>query len=235
MNFWKNGDPNDVSEEARKERSYLWMARVFCLICVVTLITDFILYGALSSLKPLIRVQPFYITTQDKDKQIVQIVRPGPATLNSEILQESFIRQYLVARFGIGTDVDELERRWGPDGTIQWMSSDSVFSTFLRDDAMGLTQQAREAGLTRDVEILNVRRIPRADGQIFWQAEVRLSDMSRSSPVPLVTDWLVNLGIVLGRFRVGLSWDQRLKNPLGFVVENFSKKILGTTAKGETK
>ena len=233
MNFLKNGDPNDVSEEARKERSYLWMARVFCLICVVTLIADFILYGAVKSLMPLIRVQPFFITTQDKDKQIITIGRPHPSTLQSPVLQESFVRQYIVARFGIGTDVDELERRWGPDGTIQWMSSQSVYSTFLEDYATGLIRQSREAGLTRDVQILNVRHIPRASGELTWQAEVRVADMSRSAPDPQITDWLVDVGIQFGQFRRGLTWEQRLKNPLGFVVEKYAQKILSTTAKKE--
>ena len=59
---------NDISEEAVKERSYLWMARVFGLVCVVTLIADLILLSAIDSLRPLVRVQPFYIWTQDKDR-----------------------------------------------------------------------------------------------------------------------------------------------------------------------
>jgi len=231
MNLWKNGDPNDVSEEARKERSYLWMARVFCLICVVTLIADFILFAAVKSLMPLIRVQPFFITTQDKDKQIINIIRPNPGVLQSQTLQESFVRSYVAARFGIGTDIDELERRWGTDGSIQWMSSDSVYTTFLRDYAAGLIQQAKEVGLTRDVQILNVRHIPRANGELIWQAEVRISDMSRSSPEPQVTDWLVDMGIQFGQFNRRLTWEQRLKNPLGFRVEKYSQKILSTTAK----
>ena len=233
MKLWNNGDPNDVSEEARKERSYLWMARVFCLICVVTLITDFILYGALKSLMPLIRVQPFYITTQDKDQQVIQIIRPSPSELRSPVLQDSFVRQYIVARFGIGTDVEELERRWGPGGTLEWMSSTSVYETFLADYAAGLIKQAKEAGLTRDVDILNTHFVPRENGELIWQAEVMVSDMSRSSPVPKNTKWQVDLGIQFGQFRQGLSWGERLKNPLGFVVEKYSQKILSTTANKE--
>ena len=233
MGFFNIGNTNDVSEEARKERSYLWMARVFCLMCVVTLITDLILFSAVESLNPLVRVQPFYITTQAKDRQIVNIMRPHPALLNDRMLQESFVRQYIVARFGMGTDVSELERRWGVDGTIQWMSSDSVFTDFLRDYAAGLIQKSKEIGLTRDVDILNVRQIPRENGQIVWQAEVRATDMSRSTPDPQRTDWLVQLSIRFGQFRRGLTWEERLKNPLGFVVDMYSQKILSTTAKRE--
>lgn len=233
MSFRRADNQNDVSEEALKERSYLWMARVFGLICIVTLIANLILYSALDSLMPLVRVQPFFITTQDKDQQIIQIARPNPALLSSRQLQESFVRQYLVARMGIGSDTDELKRRWGTDGTVQWMSSDTVFTTFLRDYATGLIKLAEEEGLTRDVEILNVSEIPRQN-EILWQAEVRLIDRSRSAPEPQITELTVNMVVVFGALRNGLTWEQRLQNPLGFTVDAYSQRILKTTLKGDT-
>jgi type IV secretory pathway component VirB8 len=233
MSFRRADNQNDVSEEALKERSYLWMARVFGLICMVTFIANLILYSALDSLMPLVRVQPFFITTQDKDQQVIQIARPSPAQLSSKQLQESFVRQYLVARMGIGSDTDELKRRWGTDGTVQWMSSDSVFTTFLRDYATGLMKLADEEGLTRDVEILNVSEIPRQK-EILWRAEVRLIDRSRSAPEPQITEWTVDMRIVFGFLRHGLTWEKRLKNPLGFAVDGYAQRILNTTAKGDS-
>ena len=218
-------DQNDVSEEALKERSYLWMARAFGLICVVTLIADIILFTALNSLQPLVRVQPFYITTQDKDRQIVNIVRPNTATLSSRVLQESFVRQYLVARLGIGTDVEELKRRWGINGTIQWMSETSVYNTFLRDFATNLIKMAEEEGLTRDVNILNTRLIPREDGKIYWQAEVQLIDLTRSAPDRQVVEWTIDMTIQFGRLGNNIQWGERLQNPLGFMVTSYAQKI----------
>jgi len=226
--FQKKEEQLDVSAEAKKERSYLWMARVFCLICVVTLITDLILLSAVKSLLPLVRVQPFFIVTQDKDDQIIKIEHPGRSFMNSRILQESFVRQYILARFLIGTDVEELERRWGTDGTVQWMSEESVFNVFNVDYAAGLIKEARENGLTRDVNILNLSRDPREDGQIVWVAEVRLKDMSRSTPEPKITDWKVTMVIDFGRFKNNLTWQERLKNPLGFIVLGWGQKNLTT-------
>lgn len=233
MIFRRGVGQNDVSEEALKERSYLWMARAFGLICIVTLIANLILYSALDSLMPLVRVQPFFITTQDKDQQIIEIIRPNSRVLSSKQLQESFVRQYLVARLGIGSDTEELKRRWGIDGTIQWMSSDSVFTVFLRDYATGLIAQAESEGLTRDVEILNVSEIPRQN-EVLWRAEVRLTDRSRSSPIPQITEWTIDMRIVFGVLRNGLTYDQRLQNPLGFTVNGYAQRIIKTTAKGNS-
>ena len=230
--FQKKEEQLDTSAEARKERSYLWMARVFCLICVVTFITDLILLSAVQSLLPLVRVQPFFIVTQDKDKQIIQVTRPNRASLSSKVLQESFVRQYILARFLIGTDVDELERRWGTDGTVQWMSENAVFDEFNVRYAAGLTKEAKENGLTRDVNILNVRLDPREDGQLVWVAEVRLKDMSRTTPQPKITDLQVTMIIEFGKFKKNLSWEQRLKNPLGFVIKGWGQKDLTLRERG---
>ena len=225
MPFFKQKEEQlDASAEAKKERSYLWMARVFCLVCVVTLLTDFILLAAVKSLLPLVRVQPFYITTQDKDKQIVKIIRPPQSTLSSDVLQQSFVRQYLLARYLIGTDVAELNRRWGRDGTIQWMSSPLEFEKFNRR-AEGLFRLVDEDGLTQDVDILNVRQIPR-NGQIIWEATIRLTEMRRTVPAPRSNDWLIQMRIEFGNFREGLTWEERLKNPLGFQVVDFSEQDL---------
>ena len=231
--FQKKEEQLDASAEAKKERSYLWMARVFCLICVVTFITDLILLSAVQSLLPLVRVQPFFIVTQDKDKQIIQVTRPNRAFLSSKVLQESFVRQYILARFLIGTDVGELERRWGTDGTVQWMSSTTVFDEFNIRFAAGLIKEAKENGLTRDVSILNVRLDPREDGQVVWVAEVRVKDMSRTLPKPEITDWQVTMIINFGEFRKGLLWEQRLKNPLGFVVKGWGQRNLTLREQGE--
>lgn len=231
MKFPGQNGQNDVSEEAVKERSYLWMARVFGLVCVVTLVADLILLSAIDSLRPLVRVQPFYIWSQDKDKQIVRIVRPPSKMLNSKVLQEAFVREYLLARLGIGSDVAELKRRWEQEGSVQWMSSDSVYITFLNDYARGLIKMAEEEGLTRDVRLNNVREIPRNDNQIIWNAEVTLIDRSRSMPEPEETTWLVEMRIRFGQLRKGITWDQRLQNPLGFQVDGYAQRILSTTIK----
>ena len=234
MQFFKRKEEQlDVSAEARKERSYLWMARVFCLICVVTFITDLILLSALKSLLPLVRVQPFFIVTQDKNDQTIRIERPSRAILKSDVLQRSFVRQYILARLFIGTDVDELDRRWGTDGTVQWMSSETVFNVFNENYAAGLIQEARESGLTRDVTILNLRRDPREDGQVVWIAEVRLKDMSRATPEPKITDLQVTMIINFGLFREKLTWKERLKNPLGFTVLDWGQKDLTMREKME--
>lgn len=211
----------DVSEEAATERRYLWMARTFALVAVVSFLSSLILLIALTSLLPIVRVQPFYLTTLNKEQQVIRVVRPNFKDIDMQLLTEAFIRQYLLARLTINTNIPELERRWGIDGTVNWMSSAVVFNEF-RQDAESLMSQARKDGLIRHVKILNI--VPyrtEKDKSTVWLAEIELTDMKIGDTEPTVSKWMATLRIQFFPNRQGLTWDKRLKNPLGFTVISF--------------
>lgn len=211
----------DISEEAVTERRYLWMARTFALVAVVSFMSTLILVIALFSLLPIVRVQPFYLTTLNKEQQVIRVVRPNFKTINMQMLSESFIRQYLLARLTVNSNIAELERRWGIDGVINWMSAPVVFEEFGRS-AENALNQARNDGLTRSVKILNI--VPyrtEKDGSTVWRAEIELTDLKYGDSEPIRSLWVVTMRIQFKPNRTGLKWEQRLKNPLGFTVERF--------------
>lgn len=208
---------NNVSEEALKERQYLWMARTFALVLVVSVLTTLMLVSALLSLLPIVRVQPFFLTTLNKDQQVIDVQRPNFRNIDVNLLTESFIRQYLLSYLSMGSNITELERRWGIDGDINWMSETSVFSNFGQNAQKWLTQ-AKNEGLTRNVRILVARQLRRTATENVWTAELELTEMKHGSAEPLKTKWKTILYIAFRPTRPGLIWEQRLKNPLGFTV-----------------
>lgn len=211
---------SDISEEALKERHYLWMARTFALVGVVAFLANLMLLGALFSLLPIMRIQPFYITTQDKDQQIINVLRPSKATLDSDMLQESLIRQYLLERLTMGTDIEELERRWGLDGLVNWMSSQVVAQEFVSTTG-ALLEMARRDGMTRNVNILSANVYRREADRVVWRIVLELQDMRKDAREPEKSRWIVNMAVNFQPNRPGLTWSQRLKNPLGFTVVNY--------------
>lgn len=217
---------SDISEEAVKERRYLWMARTFALVCVVSFLANLMLMGALFSLVPIVRVQPFYLSTQDKDEQIITVVRPNDAQIDRKVLAESFVRQYLLARLTIGTNIPALENTWGIDGLISWESAPSVFEEFARTSGAWI-EQAKTEGLTRNVRILTVVKLSdEPNGVENWQGELELSDMKQGATEPVVSRWKVTMQIGFQANREGLRWSQRLKNPLGFTVLKFGIQMI---------
>lgn len=213
----------DLSEEAVKERRYLWMARTFALVLVVSSLTTIMLISALVSLMPIVRVQPFFLTTLNKNEQVINVVRPNFNQMNMNILTESFIRQYLLSYFSIGSNIPELERRWGIDGDVNWMSENTVFSKFTSYADMWI-KQAKEEGLTRNVRILVVNPYRTGKNENIWRAEVEFTEMKHLSSEPQKSRWIITLNVAFKPVREGLTWEERLKNPLGFTVIQFGIK-----------
>ena len=217
---------SDISEEAMKERRYLWMARAFALVAVVSFLANVLLLMALFSLVPLTRVQPFYLSTQDKDQQIIEVRRPKTLNIDKSVLGESFIRQYLLARLTVGTNIPTLENTWGIDGIVAWESAPSVFQEFTKT-SVPLIDQAKREGFTRHVRILTVFQVgTEPDGSEVWQADIEFNDMKRGAAEPELSKWRVTMRIEFLPARQGLKWSQRLKNPLGFTVQNFGIKAM---------
>ena len=200
------GDGEDL-----RERRYLWTARAFTFVFVVSLCANIVLIIVILNMIPLARTEPFLLTFQDKSEQIMQ-VKQMLGLKDKDIVSDAYVRQYVVLRNTVTPNVDEMSLRWGPDGPIKWMSSDLVYADFVSKNGE-LLEQMRKDGLTRDVDIISVNKL----SPDIWQAEIETKDLMPHSPEPSISRWTILL-------RVGYSVNarvkhsQRLKNPLGFTV-----------------
>ena len=227
-----NNTPNQPYEpeahQILQEDRYLWMARAFVVMVVLAAICDIILLVALANVTPVLRVQPFFLETQNKDQQIISINRPDIKVLDSVALKESLVRQYLMSRYGVGSDLNELTTRWGIDGPVFWMSEQTIFDEFLDKEAKKILPVARSDNFTREVNINTVKLVNpgNAGGYDVWQAILEFKDMDRVSTKPTVQTYQADLGTMF-RAREGMTWKNRLKNPLGFTVMDFGLKKIG--------
>lgn len=209
-----------LPEENLRERRYLWTARAFAIVFVFSACSTFILLFSLFSLVPLVRVQPFYLTFQNKSEQIVSVQKLNASRESLNFITESLIRQYIIARHAIVLDVDLMLQRWGEQGPIRWMSTNGVFSEFVNTTSVAF-KRVREEGLVRDINILSVSLLKTEpkEGDI-WKAEIETSDMHPELSQPVVTPWIVQLRV--GYMPKRGEWATRLKNPMGFVVKQYS-------------
>ena len=215
--------PENVSvmpEENLRERRYLWTARAFAIVFVFSACSSLILLFSLFSLVPLVRVQPFYLTFQNKNEQIVSVQKLNASRESLNFITESLIRQYIITRHTIILDIDQMLQRWGEQGPIRWMSTNGVFSEFVGTTSIAF-KRVREEGLTRDINILSVilLKTDPKEGDI-WRAEIEISDMHPEVAQPVVTQWVVQLRVVYLPKKG--EWSTRLKNPMGFTVKQYS-------------
>lgn len=229
----KNVSYSSETREILQEERYLWMARAFVVMTVLAVICDIILLIALANVTPVLRVQPFYLDIQNKDQQIVNVKQPTAETLDSDALKESLVRQYLLSRLGIGSDLNELEERWSENGPVYWMSEPSVFEEFRDKEAVPLQRLAQQDNQIRNVQILklNKTRSGQGKGADEWRAELEFRDMNRSSTQPQIRYFQADLATAFRPTRKGLTWERRLNNPLGFTVVDFGLVALKEKSK----
>ncbi len=207
----------EVSVDQLRERRYLWTARAFAIVSAVALCVNLVLLLAIVHLMPLKRVEPFLLTFQSKDEQVVRI-RPLSKDMAAEdIISEAMIRQYVLLRNTMVSDVDEMSFRWGPDGPLRWMSSAQVYNQFSKTVKDWLSRIKLE-GLTREVRIESVVR-----QQNIWLVYIVTRDMLPEAEEPAVSRWRVRLSIkYFAKDQRQVKYINRLKNPLGFSVDGYS-------------
>lgn len=207
----------ELSVDLLRERRYLWTARAFAIVSAIALCVNFVLLLAIFNLLPLKRVEPFLLTFQNKDEQVVHI-RPLSKNLGAEdIISEAMIRQYVLLRNTMISDVDEMAFRWGSEGPLRWMSDPNVYNQFAKTIKDWLTRIKLE-GLTREVRIESVVR-----QQDIWIVYIVTRDMLPEADEPVIQRWRVRLKIrYFAASQNKVKYINRLKNPLGFAVTAYS-------------
>lgn len=207
----------EILVDLLRERRYLWTARAFAIVSAVALCVNLVLLLAIVHMMPLKRVEPFLLTFQNKDEQVVKI-RPLAKDMSAEdIISEAMIRQYVLLRNTMISDVDEMSFRWGPDGPLRWMSSAQVYNQFAKTVKDWLSRIKLE-GLTREVRIESVVR-----NQNIWLVYIVTRDMLPEAEEPAISRWRIRLSIkYFAKDQREVKYIDRLKNPLGFAVDGYA-------------
>ena len=198
------------------EKRYLWTARAFAIVTALCICCNVLLIITIMQLIPLYRVEPFLLTFQNKEEQIYRIKPLEGRMEDRKSITEAFVREYVLNRSSFDSNIDEMEARWGENGTIREMSSETVYSDFRQKTAQRALEAIRKSGLVRTVRILTVNELDSG----LWQVEYETQDMYPNSPAPEINYWTASLRITYKEKSV--KYGERMKNPVGFTVIRYS-------------
>lgn len=215
--------PADVVVENATEKRYLWTARAFAIVFAVSLCCNLILTYVIIKIMPLYRVEPYLFTFQDKEEQVYR-VEQVQKIYEYKYLTEIFVREYILLRNTFVNDEKEMRERWEPGSNLQEMSGRRVYDEFKKNMADKALELIRERNLTRNIKISSVTEVgPKNNVGMVWQVEFRVEDMMPDDEMPQVSVWIANLTIRY--INKTVRFGERLKNPLGFTVVEYSQKV----------
>lgn len=215
--------PERVHVQAMPERRYLWTSRILVILACLSICLNMMLAATVYLLLPQRTVYPKLFQINRYFSMLEQV---QPAEVNfpvSDLITEEHIYQYIMLRYLITSDYDELISRWAPGSTIYWYSSSTVFREFRENDVEFSIMQFRQQSLQRDVEIDWIR--PAAMG--LWQVQFRTLDYLPDALEPKINIWRATLRISYVKIPF-VRKDDAIANPFGFVVQNYSLAYHGT-------
>lgn len=216
--------PERVHVNAMPERRYLWTSRVLVICAALSICVNMMLASTLYVLLPQRSAAPQLFQINKNFSQLEQ-VQPSEILMPvGDLVAEQHINEYIMLRFLISSDYDELLNRWGRGSTVYWYSSSPVYEDFAKNDVAYNVMQFREKGLQRDVEIDWTRPLSRG----LWLVQFRTLDYLPEYNFPIVNLWRATL-------RIGFTTipfknrEDAIANPFGFLVTSFSLAYHGST------
>lgn len=193
----------------------------------------------LMSVFPLKEVYPYLVTFQDKSEQVIAIEPLSTSSPGIAYATESNIREYVNQRHSFYPVPSRMDAQWGPASKLAAMSSDKEYGEFQKaSEAEKSLLSARN--LTREIQIESVTMLRPdtwqvafktndsvgADGGTLTRPNVetgrRTNDVITADLAPQINtkSWIATLEINYEPQSV--SYDNRLLNPLGFTVTDYS-------------
>lgn len=214
--------PERVHVNAMPERRYLWTSRFLVILTCFSICINMMLALSLYVMLPQKSSTPrlFYI-----DRYFSQIGRMEPSAMGyplENLITEEHITNYIMMRYTITRDYDELEKRWGKDSYLYWMSSLAVYNDFAKNEIAYNMEQFRSKNMVRNVEIDWIRNITRG----VWQAQFRTLDYMGANSQPIVGIWRTTMNVAY-MSQEDTPYEILLKNPFGFVITSFQQAYLG--------
>lgn len=217
--------PEKVDVRAFPERRFLWTSRFFVVISSISLCLNMVLAGVLTLLIPLreVRVMPLQI---DFNRYQVTAMQPAEVTAYAgDLVTESLMAKYVVQRYTIGEDYDEMMSRFGENGFIYLASADEVYQNFQQTE-LPYFETLQKSNVQRQVKIKMIYPV----SFDFWQVRFETVDTGPELEEPLVSRWIATLRM---NFNSEKYDDKRLGliNPFGITITRYDLSYMGNNIK----
>lgn len=232
--------PADVDDSPTRQRVVERALRMTTIGLAVSAVSNVAFVSLIIAMFPLKEISPYIMTVKEKDDQIVALEPLATGAPGIQYATEANVRQYVKLRHGFTPVNSIMDARWGSGSQLSVMTTEAEFAEFSQS-ASAERLRLMELGMNRDIRIESATMIRPDTWQVnFVTNESRggaggtlssgaLADSDATpeelaitaSSIPTNTRrWLATMTINYEPQRV--SYDQRLLNPLGFTVTDYS-------------
>lgn len=179
----------------------------------------FALFVTLGKMFPLNRPEIFFITTKPANASSIQITELPIGNENIDNYKRAFVMEYVRARNEVERNTSVMRRKWGNDGGLVAMwSTDKVYAAFRRTDMYNaILSDYPDFAFTCPVTFIGT---PLELKDNKYTVKMRYYCESNTGPTNK-KDYTIRIGLTADN-DTKVSWTQRLNNPLGLKVSEYT-------------
>lgn len=234
--------PADVDNNPTQQRILERALRAVTIVSVIEGLIIVALICLIIAVLPLKQVYPYLVTFRDKGQQIVAIEPLATDAPGIEYATEASVRDYVVQRHSFVPVNSHMDAQWGEGSRLASMTDPEEYSEF---DVAARVERTRmmESGYSREIRVESATMIQPDTWQVNFTSYDSLgghngtltastSESMNSvsgqqslleadlNPKSTSRRWLATMTIDYRPEQV--SYDQRLLNPLGFTITDYS-------------
>jgi type IV secretory pathway component VirB8 len=199
------------------------LSRLMTFVFAGALVVVLILILTITRIAPLEKVQIFFLTTQPHDNLEISLQTYSPNDAGIEIYKENFIKEYVKARNEIIPNAGVMQRKWRADYNSQvyaWSAPD-IYAQFA-ETRMVVAMMSDIPGFELRCPVdFRGGIAPRGDNKYAVSFTYSCTD---SSGQAISKDYTI---VVKLEMQKKIKWEERLRNPLGVKVVEYSVEAGG--------
>ena len=219
--------PERVHVRAFPERKYLWTSRFFVIVSCLSLCISMVLGGFIIILIPLKKVTIMPLHLDERRYQMTIMEHFEDVAFAGDLVTEGLMRKYILDRYTINDNMDEMSKRWGENEYIHLTSDSDVYAFFTNNERLYF-EALYQKGVKREVDIEMVYPV----SLDFWQVRFNTIDHIPGEEKPFITKWTATLRMT---FNFSKYEDKSLGliNPFGLTITSYDLAYNGNNRKSK--
>lgn len=240
--------PRDVNNSPSTSSVMDRALRNVTIVAVISGLVNVALICFLIAVFPLKQVYPYLVTFNGKDQQVVQIEPLAIEAPALSYVSEDNVRDYVNQRHSFTPITSAMDAQWGPDSRLASRTTQPLYERF--SEAMEVERnRMMTQGYTRRINIQSVTKLTDNTWRVDFETQDSLggnggtltadptqalaggtlgsagreeNSVLRADLTPAITtqEWVATMTIDYQPTTI--TYDDRLLNPLGFVVTDYS-------------
>ena len=236
--------PEKVNSSPSKQTTTERALRMTTIGLGVSAASNIAFVSLIIAMLPLKEVYPYMVTFKESDDQVVALEPISTSAPGIQYATEANVRQYVKLRHSFSPVNSIMDAQWGPASMLAAMTDEQAFGKFTQSSGAERAQ-LMQLGYNRQIEIESATMIRPDTWQVNFtsidsrggaggtlssgiltqdsssaEADPMASIQASMVPASTTRRWLATMTINYEPQRV--SYDERLLNPLGFTVTEYS-------------